>query len=179
MIIEIRPLNAGDVAEAERIFRLAFGTFLDLPDPITFMDDADLVTPRWRAAPEATLGAFHDNELVGSNLISRRGSFASFGPLTVLPQLWGNGSAKQLMAGTMDLFDQWRTQHIALFTFPHSPLHLALYQKFGFWPHYLTVVLAHTPEPDPSAPPWTLWSTLPETERSTWVTPCSSTKATD
>lgn len=35
MQIRIRPLEEGDLAEADRILRLAFGTFLGLPDPFT------------------------------------------------------------------------------------------------------------------------------------------------
>ncbi len=43
-------LGAGQLEEAERAFRLAFGTFLGLPDPLRFMGEADLVRPRWRRA---------------------------------------------------------------------------------------------------------------------------------
>jgi hypothetical protein len=34
--ISIEPLQEDDLAEADRIFRLAFGTFLNLPDPSQF-----------------------------------------------------------------------------------------------------------------------------------------------
>jgi hypothetical protein len=60
MQIEIRPLHQRDLPEADRIFRLAFGTFIGLPDPMAFAGDADLVNPRWRANPEAALGAYAD-----------------------------------------------------------------------------------------------------------------------
>ena len=53
MDITIRPLDQHDLPEAERIFRLAFGTFFGLPDPMSFMGDADLVNTRWRAAQAA------------------------------------------------------------------------------------------------------------------------------
>jgi hypothetical protein len=42
----------------------------------------------------------------------------------------------------MGSFDRWGTRHAGLFTFPDSPKHLGLYQKFGFWPRFLTAVMA-------------------------------------
>ena len=38
--VSIRPLREGDLSEADRIMRLAFGTFFGLPEPTTFMGDA-------------------------------------------------------------------------------------------------------------------------------------------
>jgi hypothetical protein len=45
------------------------------------------------------------------------------------------------MEPVVDLFEQWGVRQAALFTFPQSPRHIGLYQKFGFWPQYLTPVL--------------------------------------
>jgi hypothetical protein len=39
-----------------------------------------------------------------------------------------------------------------LFTFPHSPRHLGLYQKFGYWPGSLTALMKRVPAP----PTWAL-----------------------
>ena len=41
--IKIGPLKADEVKEADRIFRLAFGTFLGLPDPQDFMQRVRLL----------------------------------------------------------------------------------------------------------------------------------------
>jgi hypothetical protein len=41
MQIRTRPLEQHDLAEADRIMRLAFGTFLGLPDPMTMFGDSD------------------------------------------------------------------------------------------------------------------------------------------
>ena len=92
MEIAIRPLAERDLPEADRIFRLAFGTFLGIPDPTSFMGDADLVKTRWRADPSAALGAYDDGALVGSNFAASWGSFGLFGPLTVRPDLWNRGA---------------------------------------------------------------------------------------
>ncbi len=55
--VSIRPLREGDHSEADRIMRLAFGTFLGLPEPMTFLGDASYVRTRWLAAPDAAFGA--------------------------------------------------------------------------------------------------------------------------
>ena len=40
MEIDVRPLRETDLEQADRIFRLAFGTFIGLPDPSTFGGDS-------------------------------------------------------------------------------------------------------------------------------------------
>ncbi len=161
MDITIRPLQQQDLPEAERIFRLAFGTLFKIPDPMSFMGDADLTATRWRADPTAAFGAFIGNELTGSVFAAKWGSFGFFGPLTVHPDMWNKGIAKKLLITTMELFERWGTRQAALYTSPDSPKHLALYQKFGFWPHYLTPVMARHVEEPPSAVPWSKYSDIP------------------
>jgi hypothetical protein len=81
----VGQLQEADLAEADRIFRLAFGTFLGFPNPIEFAGDADYIRTRWTTDPSAAFGAYLDKGLVGSNFATRWGSVAFFGPLTVLP----------------------------------------------------------------------------------------------
>jgi GNAT superfamily N-acetyltransferase len=154
MQIEIRALRERDLAEAGRIFRLAFGTFLGLPDPMSFAPGADLIGTRWRAASHhAVFGAFDGEVLIGSNCVANWGSFGFFGPLTIRPDHWNKGVARQLLEATMSTFGRWGTPHAGLFTFPQSPKHLALYQKYDFWPQHLTALLAKPPAPtSPSLP---------------------------
>ena len=142
MSIEVRPLRESDLDEADRIFRLAFGTFLGFPDPLKFGGDSDYVRTRFRATPDGAFAAVMDGELVGSNLTTRWGSFGFFGPLTVRPDLWDRGIARLLLEPTMATFERWGTTHRGLFTFSQSAKHHALYQKFGFYPRFLTSVLA-------------------------------------
>ena len=40
MGISVRPLQESDLPTADYIMRLAFGTFLRLPEPTSFMGDA-------------------------------------------------------------------------------------------------------------------------------------------
>jgi hypothetical protein len=52
--VTIRPLRADDLETADRIFRLAFGTFVGLPDPMQFAGDSDWVRARWLARAGST-----------------------------------------------------------------------------------------------------------------------------
>jgi GNAT superfamily N-acetyltransferase len=139
--VTIRPLHEQDLAVADRIMRLAFGTFLGMPDPLKFMGDADYVRSRWIADPSAAFAAELAGELAGTNFATRWGSVGFFGPLTIRPDLWDRGIAQLLLAPTMDLFDSWGVRHAGLFTFPASAKHISLYQKFGFWPRFLTALM--------------------------------------
>jgi N-acetylglutamate synthase-like GNAT family acetyltransferase len=159
----IRPLREDDLDAADRIFRLAFGTYLGLPDPATFAGDSDWVRTRWRAEPAAALAAELDGRLVGSNFVSRWGSVGFLGPLTVRPDLWDHGIGARLLEATMPLFDTAGVRQVGLFTFSSSPKHVGLYQRFGFWPHFLTAIL----EGATDGPPVGLvqWSTHGRDER--------------
>jgi predicted N-acetyltransferase YhbS len=139
--IVIRPLIESDIPVADRIFRLAFGTFLGIPDPLQFFGDADYIRTRLRADPSAAFAAEANGELVGSNFVANWGSVGVFGPLTVRPDFWNKGIAKQLLESAMEYFTKLGTRHIGLFTWAHSPKHLGLYQKFGFWPRFLTAIM--------------------------------------
>jgi len=95
--IFVRQLEEQDLPEADRIMRLAFGTFIGLPDPMTFMGDAQYVRTRWKANPTAAFAAEYDGEVVGSNFATNWGSVGFFGPLTVRPDRWDRGVGKWLM----------------------------------------------------------------------------------
>ncbi|QNP40519.1 GNAT family N-acetyltransferase [Lysobacter solisilvae (ex Woo and Kim 2020)] len=170
--VDIAPLREIDLPQADRIFRLAFGTFIGLPEPLAFGGDSDYVCTRWRAAPDAALGAYIDGTLVGSNFATRWGSFGFFGPLTVHPEHWDKGIARRLLAETMALFDQWGVPHVALFTFPHSTKHVGLYQSHGFWPQQLTPVMAKAVASTADAGSWQRYSVLDDASRSAALAAC-------
>jgi len=106
-----------------------------------FSGDADPIGTRFRANPSAALAAEVNGELVGSNFMANWGSVGVFGPLTVHPDLWNKGIAKYLLKSTMKYFEKLGTRHIGLLTWAHSPKHVRLYQRFGFWPHFLTAII--------------------------------------
>jgi GNAT superfamily N-acetyltransferase len=148
--IKIRQLAESDLDAADCMFRLAFGTFLGLPDPMTSFGNADYVKTRFLADPTSTLAAeFVNGQLVGFNFVTNWGSIGYFGPLVVHPDYWDQGIAKQLLEPTMNIFDkEWHTKHAGLFTFAQSTKHVGIYQKFGFWPRFLTIIM--------SKPVWTV-----------------------
>src|ERR1700744_6135085 len=139
--IRVGLLRKDEVEEAARILRLAFGTFLGVPNPPEFMGDRDLLKPRWGSSHVKVLAARDAGRLIGSNVVTRWGSFGFFGPLTVLPEDWGRGVAHRLLEATMVIFERWGLRHTGLYTFANSAKHVALYQKFGYWPRYLTAIM--------------------------------------
>jgi len=139
--VSVRPLERRDLDAADRILRLAFGTFLGLPEPLAFMGDADYVRTRWRADPAAAFAAESGGQLAGSNFAANWGSVGYFGPLTVRPELWDAGVGKRLMEPVLDCFERWGTRHAGLYTFAQSAKHVGLYQRFGFWPGHLTALM--------------------------------------
>ena len=101
---QIGPLRESELDEAGRVVRLAFGTFLGIPNPLEFMGDRDFITPRWRARNTRVLAARESGKLIGLNVATRWGSFGFFGPLTILPEYWNRGIAQQLLTATDEDF---------------------------------------------------------------------------
>lgn len=135
-------MRATDLDEADRVFRVSFGTFLGLPDPSAFAGDADYVRSRFAAFPDRAFAAERGAELVGSIFAARWGSFGFLGPVTTRPDCWDQGVAKRLLEPVIDQFAAWRVSLAGLFTFAHSAKHVGLYSKFGFWPRMLTALMA-------------------------------------
>jgi len=146
--VRVRPLAEEDLDEADRIFRVAFGTFVRMPEPEKFSGDTDSIRTRWKAYPGAGLAAELDGRLVGSNFAANWGSVGFFGPLTIAPEYWDRAIAQRLLDATMELFSAWNTRHVGLFTFAQSAKHVGLYQKYGFWPRFLTAIMSRPVDPD-------------------------------
>jgi len=64
------------------------------------------------------------------------------------------------MEPVMECFENWGIQHAGLFTFAQSAKHAGFYQRFGFWPRFLTAVMSKPIAPDVRA---RQWSTFGET----------------
>jgi len=140
--ITIRAMVEGDLEEADRVFRRAFGTFFGLPDPMNFRGDAGLIDSRWHSYPDGGVVAARDGTMIGFSFASQWGSLGVFGPVAVLPEYWKQGIARQMLGPTLDIFARRQSRMVGLFTFPQSAMHLRLYQDFGFWPRFLTPILA-------------------------------------
>ena len=138
MPVAVRPLTSDQLDDAERVFRLAFGTFLGLREPLRFTGDCAYVRTRWLADPSAAWGAHLDDALAGSNFATRWGSFAFFGPLSVRPEWWERGIARHLWMRRCSASRRGRAY--GPLPFAQSPKHVALYQRYGFFPQYLTAI---------------------------------------
>jgi len=141
-LVTIENLQEADLAEADHIFRLAFGTFIGVPDPGSFHQGADYVRTRWTADPAAAFAAKIQGKLAGTNFATNWGSIGFFGPLTIHPDYWDRGVGKRLIDPVIDLFSRWGIKQAGLYTFAQSQKHVALYQKFGFWPRFLTAIMS-------------------------------------
>ena len=58
--VVVRPLAEADLADADRVFRVAFGTFLGAADPGQFFGDAEFVRTRWHAGNDAAFAAVRE-----------------------------------------------------------------------------------------------------------------------
>jgi ribosomal protein S18 acetylase RimI-like enzyme len=172
MAITIRLMQEADLDEADRIFRLAFGTFMGVRDPLSFGGDTDYVRTRWRADPDAAFAAVQGRELVGSNFAAHWGSFGYFGPLSVRPDLWDQGVARRLLDATMERFAAWRITHAGLYTFANSPKHIGLYQRYGFYPRFLTAILQKPVSAAANLPAAERFSALPRDRRAACLDAC-------
>jgi GNAT superfamily N-acetyltransferase len=171
--VSVRPLGEAELDEADRIFHLAFGTFIGLADPMQFCADRDYVRARWKADPGAAFAAEVDGQVVGSNFAISWGSVGVLGPLTVHPSFWERGVASRLLEPVVQLFERWKTKHAGLFTFPHSVKHVHLYQKFGFWPRFLTAIMSRPVRAGASVQGAATYSTLSADQQSECLRACA------
>lgn len=166
--VSVRPLDEADFDRADEILRVAFETFIGV-DPF---GTADYVRTRFAADPQAAFAATLDGELVGSNFATNWGSVGLFGPLTVRPDLWDHGIGQALMEPIMGCFQTWGNSHLGLFTFAHSPKHLELYRRYGFWPRFLTALMRRQVPARGAAPAPVTYSAAAAAERPDYLSAC-------
>jgi Acetyltransferase (GNAT) family len=143
----IRPLVEADLPVTWRIARTAFGTFIGAADLEAHWSDRDLHFNRFRSTNVEAVVAEENGAVVGSNFATRWGSLGFFGPVSIRPDRWNGGCAQPLVAAACEMFDRWAVTHRCLFTFPHSAKHIHLYGKFGFYPRFLTAIMARPARP--------------------------------
>jgi predicted N-acetyltransferase YhbS len=170
--VAVARLEESDLAAADAVFRLAFGTALGLPEPERFAEGAELVRTRWLADPACAFKAESGGELVGCAFVTRWGSQALFGPLAVHPGCWGRGIGRLLWEVRLSLLDGWEVSHSALFTRPETR-NVHLYQTFGFWPGFLTALTAkQLPRATPPAAAWRTFADLTDDARASALDDC-------
>jgi len=146
--VTIASLEEHDLAAADAVFRLAFGTALGLPEPHRFAEGTELVRTRFLADPARAFKAEVRGELVGCAFAGRWGSYALLGPLAVRPDHWDGGVGRLLWEARLPLLEKWSTTHAALFTRAETK-NIHLYQTFGFWPGLLTALTGKQLDPVP------------------------------
>ena len=171
--ITVRPLRQTDLRAADAVFRLAFGTFIGVPDPPAFAAGRSYLLPRWQWEPEGMVVAEEAGRLVGSCVVNRWGRVGFLGPITVHPDFWDVGVGKLLLESAMKIFAHWHCSFRGLFTFPNSAKHLGLYQRFGFWPRFLTAVMVKPVKQSPSQTQVTCWSDVPPESQVDVLAACS------
>lgn len=172
MDIVVRPMEPQDLAAADMVFRLAFGTEFHLPDPMRFMGDADLLGPRWRTNPDGCFVARAGDRIIGSVAVMNWGSVAVLGPLSIHPDYWNRGLARQLLPPTLEAARKQNARLVALYTNPASPRHLRLYESVGFTSRNLIAVMTKAVDPAPPPRPVSLLSRQSGDSRSEALAAC-------
>lgn len=150
--VAIRPLRAADLAGADRVYRLAFGTQFGLADPMQFRGDTAIIRSRWTMDPRPCFVAVVGDRVVGSVVGMDWGSAFILGPLTVAPADANRGIGRQLMTAATAFVAERGISLAALYTLPNSAKHLHLYESYGFEAQRLTPVMSKTPAVGTAAP---------------------------
>lgn len=116
-------MNEEDLQEADRIIRLAFGTFMGHDNPEDYRSDSRYARPRHGADPSASFVAESDGKIIGSNFGLHWGSVGIFGPLTIHPEYWNRGAGSKLMEPVMRCFEEWKVTHSGAMTFAQPKAH--------------------------------------------------------
>jgi GNAT superfamily N-acetyltransferase len=173
---EVRPLAEADLAQAIAVLRLAFAAHFKLP-PDTFWRDRDYVTGRWLTYPSLAFGAWIGDRLVGSSLGAHWGSMGVYGPLSTHPDTWNRGVASYLIRPVLEQLELLQARHIGFFTFAESTKHIALYQKFGFWPRFLTAIMSGTVAVNETVEQSIRYSAIADEDRKNLLDACRSLTA--
>jgi len=174
--ISIRPLGESDLPEASSILRRAFATHFRMPLD-TFWMDRDFITGRWMTDTSLAFGAWIGDRLVGSSLGANWGSLGVFGPISTHPDTWNRGTASYLIPPVLERLKVLGARHIAFFTFADSTKHIGLYQKFGFWPRFLTAIMIGRVKVNKTVPQSTRYSAIADADRAHWLEACRSLTA--
>lgn len=150
--IIVRSLRAADLAAANTVYRLAFGTQFGLADPLQFRGDTAIIRTRWTMDPRPCFAAVAGDRIVGSVIGTDWGSAFILGPLTVAPADANRGVGRRLMSAIMAFVAERRFPLTALYTLPNSAKHLHLYESYGFEAQRLTPVMAKTPAASAAVP---------------------------
>jgi ribosomal protein S18 acetylase RimI-like enzyme len=145
-LIKIRRVRKGDLSKVRDVIEQAFGDFFERQvgtRPRQVFGGAQYVHHRWLMEPWGCFVAEEgDGKIVGAALAAMWGSVGVVGPIAVLTNYQNQDIGQQLLQACQEFFDENKATLTGLSTYPYSPKHLMLYQKFGYRPRGLVVVTA-------------------------------------
>ncbi len=159
-MIKVRRVRKGDLARIREVIEAAFADFYERQlgsRPRQVFGGAQYVNHRWLMEPWGCYVAEeNDSKIVGASIAVCWGSVGLFGPVAVLTPYQNQKIAQQLLKASQGFFDENRVTLEGVVTYPYSPKHLVLYQKFGFKPKALVAITGKSlerREPPPPARP--------------------------
>ncbi len=168
-MIKVRRVKKGDLSRMREVVEAAFGDFFERQlgtRPRQVFGGAQYVHHRWLMEPWGCFVAEeNEGKIVGVSVAVCWGTLGLFGPVAVLTPYQNQKVAQQLVRAAQGFFDENRVTLQGVVTFPYSPKHLVLYQKFDFKPRALVAITARSLERREPAPPVKPARGLPEIKR--------------
>jgi ribosomal protein S18 acetylase RimI-like enzyme len=143
-LIKIRRVRKGDLSKVRDVIEQAFGDFFERQvgtRPRQVFGGAQYVHHRWLMEPWGCFVAEEgDGKIVGAAVAVMWGSLGLVGPIAVLTSYQNQDIGRQLLAACQEFFDENSATLQGVATYPYSPKHLLLYQKFGYKPKGLVAI---------------------------------------
>lgn len=143
-MIKVRRVKKGDLSRVREVVESAFADFFERQlgtRPRQVFGGAQYVHHRWLMEPWGChVAEENEGKIVGASLAVCWGSVGLFGPVAVLTPYQNQKIAQQLIQAAQDFFAENRVSLQGVVTFPYSPKHLVLYQKFEFKPRALVAI---------------------------------------
>jgi predicted N-acetyltransferase YhbS len=147
-LIKIRRVRKGDLAKVRDVIEQAFGDFFERQmgtRPRLVFGGSQYVHHRWLMEPWGCFVAEEgDGKIVGAALAVIWGTVGLVGPVAVLTNYQNQDIGQQLLTACQGFFEENKATLEGVSTYPNSPKHIMLYQKFGYRPKGL-VMLAGKP----------------------------------
>ena len=143
-LIKIRRVRKGDLSKVRDVIEQAFGDFFERQvgtRPRQVFGGAQYIHHRWLMEPWGCFVAEEgDGKIVGAAVAVMWGTIGLVGPVAVLTSYQNQDIAQQLLTACQEFFDENKATLQGVCTYPYSPKHLILYQKFGYKPKGLVVI---------------------------------------
>ena len=154
--VQIRRIRKGDLSRVRDVMEQSFADFFERQlgtRPRQPFGGAQYVHHRWLMEPWGCFVAEEDqSKIVGIALGVTWGTVGLLGPVAVLTHYQNQNIGQQLVHAVQDFFEENKATLHGVVTYPSSPKHLLLFQKFGYRPKGLTAIMSRAVdrgEPDP------------------------------